>query len=63
MFVQKRKTSSKNKVQPPLMCYSGLNSNGCPRYCAEGQYCNGTACVMKKDCPCSVDNKVVKVSG
>ncbi|XP_035826998.1 hemocytin isoform X2 [Aplysia californica] len=62
--LSKRSTEPK-KVSSALrearMCFSGMDSTHCPHMgCANGLYCNGVKCVPRNECPCMVDDTVIR---
>ncbi|XP_076461744.1 uncharacterized protein LOC143294198 [Babylonia areolata] len=46
--------------QPVPACYPGMDRRGCPVSCPPGQLCDGVKCVPRSECPCSLDNTVVR---
>ena len=49
-------------AHPVPACYPGMDTTSCPVSCPSGQYCDGARCVPRSECPCSLDNKVIRVS-
>ena len=49
-------------AHPVPACYPGMDITSCPVSCPSGQYCDGARCVPRSECPCSLDNKVIRVS-
>lgn len=45
----------------PTTCYPGVDTSHCPR-CAPGYYCDGLKCVLKSECPCMIENGILRVS-
>jgi len=41
------------------LCYPNMDSSHCP-HCAHGLFCDGHRCVPKNECPCSVDDNVIR---
>ncbi|BFZ02512.1 hypothetical protein BsWGS_05551 [Bradybaena similaris] len=46
----------------PMTCYPGVDTSHCPR-CAPGYYCDGLKCVLKSECPCMIENGILRPGG
>ncbi|CAG2237951.1 CCN1 [Mytilus edulis] len=51
-------------TNPPIKtlakCYTDMDTSYCPDSCPDGQYCDGTECVLKSDCNCKIDGTIVE---
>ncbi|KAK7109139.1 mucin-5B-like [Littorina saxatilis] len=45
---------------PVPVCYPSVDRTSCPASCPAGQYCDGARCVPRSECPCLLDNKVIR---
>ncbi|CAG5117515.1 unnamed protein product [Candidula unifasciata] len=52
----------RSDIQPSKLCYPEVDASHCPR-CAEGYYCDGFKCVLRSECPCKIDNKILRPGG